>query len=522
MFISNISWIFALRIKHIMQFQRNTIAPKVNAIHPKHDVFDTSFTRGASLFIRTNIPKNTSGIYMIWSSVNNKEYIGSAINLRRRKNEHFKDLKRNKHYNPRLQNHFNKYGEDVFTFGIIKFCIKEKLIEREQFSINLLHPEFNICQTAGSSLGVKNSEKTKLKRIISRKIYNKTSEGIQYLQSISKPIDQYDLKGNLLNSYKSISEAKKKTKILYSTISLCLQSKTTMAGGFLWAERGELIDKKLEIYNNKTKNKPVYQYNLNGDFIAEYKNINEASKTNKIYNSHIYNCTLGILKSAGGFFWVAEKDNIYSAINNKKVAKLNHGGNKPVDKYSLKGAYKNTYKSILEASKQTGILPSDISACVNNKIRFAGNFLWVRKGEPIDNKLEKFNSSLGLKPVYQFSLDGKFISKYKSGNEAGRQIGICPALIHTYLREVGSRAGGFIFTYGNPPTGKQISRANILYIRINCKVVSQYNLKGEFLIKYRSISEAARRTNIHSSQISGCINNLYKNKSAGGFIWKTT
>jgi len=117
--------------------------------------------------IRTKFPNkpfpNKSGIYLITSSVNGKRYVGSAASLRSRKNDHFSALKNRTHINRHLQNHVNKYGLDNLIFSIVEFCTKEKLIEREQYYINTLNPEFNICLIAGSSLGVKFSKKAKQK-----------------------------------------------------------------------------------------------------------------------------------------------------------------------------------------------------------------------------------------------------------------------------------------------------------------------------------------------------------------------
>jgi group I intron endonuclease len=89
--------------------------------------------------------------------VNGKVYVGSAVNLKRRRQNHFDDLRRGDHGNPHLQNHVNKYGSEDLWFGIIEFCSEERLIEREQYWIDALKPDFNICLIAGSSLGVKRS-----------------------------------------------------------------------------------------------------------------------------------------------------------------------------------------------------------------------------------------------------------------------------------------------------------------------------------------------------------------------------
>ena len=56
-----------------------------------------------------------------------------------------------------------KHGYYNFRLDILEYCAPEECIEREQFYIDALKPEYNILIRAGSSLGFKHSEKTKLR-----------------------------------------------------------------------------------------------------------------------------------------------------------------------------------------------------------------------------------------------------------------------------------------------------------------------------------------------------------------------
>jgi group I intron endonuclease len=97
--------------------------------------------------------KNISGIYMIKCIVNGKFYIGSAKSLYCRSHCHFSMLRKGNHYNLYLQRTFNKTGG--FVWGVIEFCEIEMLIEREQYYIDLLKPQLNLCPTAQNTLGYK-------------------------------------------------------------------------------------------------------------------------------------------------------------------------------------------------------------------------------------------------------------------------------------------------------------------------------------------------------------------------------
>jgi group I intron endonuclease len=54
-----------------------------------------------------------------------------------------------------------KNGYSNFTLEILEYCDPEKAIEREQYYLDLLKPDYNILKTAGSSLGFKHPEGAK-------------------------------------------------------------------------------------------------------------------------------------------------------------------------------------------------------------------------------------------------------------------------------------------------------------------------------------------------------------------------
>jgi len=60
------------------------------------------------------------GIYKIINIVNNKFYVGSAVDLKRRKRRHFSELRTGKHNNRYLQAAWVKYGEQAFVFVVVE------------------------------------------------------------------------------------------------------------------------------------------------------------------------------------------------------------------------------------------------------------------------------------------------------------------------------------------------------------------------------------------------------------------
>ncbi len=99
-----------------------------------------------------------SGIYY-WRTPSGL-YVGSAVDLRKRKGAHLTDLRRGVHNNKFLQHAFDKHG-DAFEFEILLLCEPCDLLRCEQHFIDKLKPRYNLCRVAGSSLGVKKRPETK-------------------------------------------------------------------------------------------------------------------------------------------------------------------------------------------------------------------------------------------------------------------------------------------------------------------------------------------------------------------------
>lgn len=92
--------------------------------------------------------KKTIGIYSITCLPTNKVYVGQSRAIANRKWQHFNDLKKQKHCNSHLQNAFNKYGEENFSFTVLENCELEELCIKEAhwigvFKCNIARYGFN-------------------------------------------------------------------------------------------------------------------------------------------------------------------------------------------------------------------------------------------------------------------------------------------------------------------------------------------------------------------------------------------
>lgn len=184
-----------------------------------------------------------SAIYIITCLVNNKVYVGKDINFPERLREHKYDLKKNTHHNNHLQNAYNKYGIENFTFEILEEHPKEFLNSMEHYWCNMLQAHnrdygYNIAPTNpyGKSsaseetkkkmsmvkMGKKHTQSSKDK--ISKSNFGKKSPHTSFYNKLYK--SKKVINNTTGEIYTSIKETAKMLKMDYSYISKMLLNKT--------------------------------------------------------------------------------------------------------------------------------------------------------------------------------------------------------------------------------------------------------------------------------------------------------
>lgn len=96
-----------------------------------------------------------AGVYVIKNIANSKCYVGSSIDCRSRRKDHLFRLRKGSHHNKEMQKEFRQFGENAYQFSVLeKVENEEKLIELEQYYIDLMQPEYNIRIRADSNSGI--------------------------------------------------------------------------------------------------------------------------------------------------------------------------------------------------------------------------------------------------------------------------------------------------------------------------------------------------------------------------------
>jgi len=222
-----------------------------------------------------------TGIYKIKNMINGRIYIGSAINFPRRVTQHVSSLNTNKHHSKYLQNSWNKYGEHNFIFGLIEQVEDSgELIVREQYWMDTLNPEYNICPTAGSRLGSKSTAETKAR--ISK-------NNAKYWLGKSIP---EDVKKKMSESSKGCAHSKSTKKKI---------SEATTGENHPMYGKKHSASAKTKMA--KAKSKPIEQHTLDGEFVRDWPSGKEVQNELGFSQGNINKVCLGKYKQAYGFIW---------------------------------------------------------------------------------------------------------------------------------------------------------------------------------------------------------------------------
>jgi group I intron endonuclease len=266
---------------------------------------------------------------MITNSITHDFYIGSAINYSKRKTNHLTLLKHNTHKNTYLQNSWNKYGKEAFTFEILEEVdSKEMLIPMEQFWIDTLSPTFNICNTAGSPLGVKHTDEARHNMSIAH--LGLTTEERGHTKGCKCTICNHQIGINspryinreericacgckasftcMINSKKRFVSGHNKSQLgrVKSKDTIDKQKASLKAyfeNGGIGANKGKKMSDEQKGKMGVNRRIPILQYDINNNFIKEWDGINIAAKELSIKVGRIQNCLKKKNGKTGDFIW---------------------------------------------------------------------------------------------------------------------------------------------------------------------------------------------------------------------------
>lgn len=277
-------------------------------------------------------------VYIIRNTINDKKYVGETItSLKTRWNGHKANARRG-NSKMRIARAMAKNGINNFYIEPIYYTESiTELYAIEEFLIdawNLTDPNKGY-----------NTLKSKHHLGIHRQ----------------KPVYQYNLDGEYMQEFKSLTEAQKITGANHISSVANKKGMYNSSKGFLWSyEKKENIEPK--------NHKQIHQYDLNGNYIQTFKNIDDAENaiSCKKRGNHIMDCANGNRKTSNDFIWSWKLKKISPKI-------------KTIAQYDLNHIFVNLYESASSAEKLTNVARSNICACANKRLKSAGGFIWEYK-----------------------------------------------------------------------------------------------------------------------------------------------
>jgi group I intron endonuclease len=130
-----------------------------------------------------------SGIYQIILKSDNRSYIGSAVDIKRRWSNHITASKRTKTKQV-IAMAIAKYGADSFKWKVLEHCEIPFLLKREQYWLDTIRPfadennGFNIRKIADSNFGITRSIESRLKQSKTMSGVPKAEEHKQHMRDV--------------------------------------------------------------------------------------------------------------------------------------------------------------------------------------------------------------------------------------------------------------------------------------------------------------------------------------------------
>lgn len=206
-------------------------------------------------------------IYKVVNTITDEVYIGATTkSIEERKADHLQ--KSQKKVGSCFQEAIGTYGPDAFSWQQI--------------------------DTANSTNELAEKERQYILQYNSKEQgYNSDSGG-----GFKKIIYQFNEAGVLMNSFSSLKEIETTLKYDKRRVSNACTTATLWKGSY-WSYSQNNTFKP----TTDSRKKKVFQYSLDGEILAQFNSVAEASRETGISKTCISRCCKGERKSSSGFFW---------------------------------------------------------------------------------------------------------------------------------------------------------------------------------------------------------------------------
>lgn len=228
-----------------------------------------------------------------------------------------------------------------------------------------------------------------------------------------------------------------------------------------------------------TLEKCIYQYDLDGNFIKEWKSIISITK-NFNCNKDRIKMVIDDKRSFEASYWTEE---YYEKLDTKEYRPSSRGS---IRQYTTYGKFLKSFKNTTEAAKALDIDRSKITNAIYGKYATSG-FWFLKEGETIESYLD--GSIKNSPKIYQYNINGDFIKVYENIKALKKEFKCNKKDLERAIKN-NNELFNYYWSYSkydnilieNPELEQKTPRK-----------VYQFTLEGDFIREWDSITECRKQ-----------------------------
>lgn len=361
-------------------------------------------------------------IYKYTNKINGKVYIGQtrqSIKSRAQNGWGYKKC-------PYFASAIKSYGWDNFDVEVLKENLTQEEADKYECEYIKYYKDLKISYNihkGGKSKG-KHLNSLEIRKKISKSMTGKNSGKNNGMYGKDGPkcvkVYEFNTQLELVKTYKSICEAANHIGIQPQTLSNHLKNSIVKYDKHLFT-CDDCINNHKKVYELKKLNIKIYQYDLNGNLIKTYNNINHAIRNEKL-SLYMINKLKNGPSMYKNFIW-SRSDNFNKQVINRELLSdiLNPNKNKTekvIYKYDMNCKSYEIYNDIKNISEKNYII-YNLSKKLKNGPVIYNHHIWTMTNDvngidlAINATINSMKNSFKT-PVFQFNINGDFIKLYES------------------------------------------------------------------------------------------------------------
>ena len=245
-------------------------------------------------------------------------------------------------------------------------------------------------------------------------------------------------------------------------------------------------------------NKVIYQYQLDGKFIKEWKSISDAAKYLNCSSTCI-GLAISLKRMTQNYFW---SDCKFDSLNIKEYKV--YSPKIPTYLYDSDGKFLKAFESMMDCAKFIDDGLSHIQRAIKLGVSAKGYYISLDLfPQFIKPKRERLNGD-----VHQYNLDGTYIQSFKSIKDAEQKLGTKLSEINNSIK-MGYQCKGFLWR-----RGEKLDKIDAYTPKSLPKKIGQYTMDDKLVKVFNTVREARKEfpnvSKVLKGQATHCHNFKFK------------